>query len=274
MYTSDPHSPSLLLLWHPMSQCSGEEEILLGLFVFCKGSLQQSQGAEGQVFQVGSTPAWRCWEAPSVRWCTWWCTSGSVFWWGAGPAGCRRGASSYAECVARRPGSSSAASPSRWPSFGAGPTSALWCPWAAGPARGWVGRQGGSPPGRIPPGCHHHRGSLLPPGKGMRSRTQRMASGTSCVERRQSAARKPRWRFSSPRKISRRSALNPKHLPYLSASRAICPSWRSAQEKQFPLPASKSWSRRLLRPFYDGGRKVTKWERGFGEGSSKEHHKC
>lgn len=48
----------------------------------------------------------------------------------------------------------------------------------------------------------------------------------------------------------------------------------SAQEKQCLLPTSKGWSRRLPRPFYDGGRKVTEWECEFGERSSKECHKC
>lgn len=177
-------------------------------------------------------------------------------------------------CAARRPGSSSAASPSHWLSSGAGLTSAPWCPWAAGPVQGWAGRLGGSPPGRSPPGRHRYMGSRPPPGMGTRSKTRRTALGISCVERRRSAARKPQLCSSSPRRISRQSAPNPKCLPYLSTSHAICPFWRSARDKQFPLPASKSWSCRLPRPFYDGGRKVTKWECGFGQGSSKEHHKC
>lgn len=232
----------------------------------------------GQALQVGSTPSWRCWGARSVRWCTWWCTSGSVFWWGAGPAGCRRGAGSCAACGARRPRSSCAASPSRWPSSCAGLTSSPWCPWAAGPARGWAGRQGRSPPGRIPPGrCRHHccrRGSRPPPDKGTRSRIRRRASGTSCEGEKWGSAQKTQRSSSSPRMTSRRSVQNPKRLPCLSMSRAVCPCWRSAREKQCPLPTSKGWSRRLPRPFYDGGRKVTEWEHGFGARSSKERQKC
>lgn len=265
MYDGGPRS---ILLSHPTPPYSGEEEILL-VFFACKDPERAGAGAPG-----GSTPSWRCWGAPSVRWCTWWCTSGFVFWWGAVPSGCRRGAGSCAACGARRPGSSSAASPSRWLSSCAGQTSAPWCPWAAVPARGWAGRREESPPVRSPPGCRCRRGSPPPPGKGMRSRIRRKASGTSCVGTRRGAAQKSRRCFSSPRRISRRSAPIPKRLPCLSTSRAICPCWRSGGEKQCPLPASKGWSRRLPRPFYDGGSQVTEWERGFGERSSKEHHKC
>ena len=231
--------------------------------------------ALGRVLRVGSTPAWRCWGAPSVRWCTWWCTSGFVFWWVAVPAGCRRGAGSCAACGVHQPASSSAASPSHWPSSCAGRTSAPWCPWAVEPARGWAGRQGRSPPGCSPPSCHRcRRGSPLLLGRGTRSRIRRRVSGTNCVEMRQGSARKTRQCFSSPRTISSQSALNPKRLPCLPTSRAISPCWRSAWETQRLPPASKGWSRRLPRAFYDGGKKVTEWEREFGERSSKERYKC
>lgn len=185
-------------------------------------------------------------------------------------------AGSCVACGARQPGSSSAASPSRWPSSCVVQTSAPWCPWAAELAQGWAGRQGGSPPGHSPPGCccYCRRGPLLLPGKEMMSRIQRRALGISCVEMRQGEAQKLLQQFSSPRMISRWGALNPKYLPCLSACHVVSPCWRSAREQQSPLPASKGWNCRLLGPFYDGVRKVTEWERGFGERSSKERHKC